>query len=224
MKKDERMFEILTQCPLFRGMDAERIGEILSDGNNYVVTFFKKGDVIARHDLSYSGLMIILEGSARGEMLQPSGKIDKIDAIEAPQLIAPAFLFGGYNRLPVDVIAESDVRILTIHRAFIFELMQEHVLILSNFIDILSDRANVWSKRIYFLSFKSLKEKVASFLLESKSDHVALPDIAHIAQVFAATRNSLQIVLDGLEKKHIIAQDDDGITILNRRALEAILK
>lgn len=207
---------------MFRGMKAERIKEVLGSEQNYVVSRFKKGDVMARRDTAYSGLMILLGGSAVGEMVQASGKVVKIDAIEAPQLIAPAFLFGGYNRLPIDVIADSDVEVMVLHRGFIFELMQEHVLILSNFIDILSDRANVWSRKIYFLSFRSIREKLASYLLDSGRDTVTLPE--NLSDYFSATRNSVQMVVDDMVKKHFIAVDGDNVTILNRPAIEAIFK
>lgn len=40
------------------------------------------------------------------------------------------------------MIADGDVTIMTIHRGYIFELMQNNVVIMSNFVDILSNRAN----------------------------------------------------------------------------------
>ncbi|MDR0509885.1 MAG: cyclic nucleotide-binding domain-containing protein [Rikenellaceae bacterium] len=222
--KTGNISEILTACPLFRGMGREQIDEILADKGNYIVSQYNTGDVIARRETTYSGLMIILAGSARGETTEPSGKVARLESLESPQLIAPAFLFGGYNRLPVDVVAESDVTIITLHRGFIFELMQQHMLVLSNFIDILSDRANVWSKRIYFLSFQSLRQKVASFLTESGRDLTPMPDIAHVAEVFGATHQAVRTVFDVLVRKKIIAIEGDQIAILNRAALEAILK
>ena len=218
------MYGILTRCPLFRGMSAEQISDALSAKDNYAVSRFKRGEMIARHDQAYSGLMILLSGSAEGRMKLASGQEVIIDSIEAPQPISPAFLFGGYNRLPVDVIALTDVEMMTLHRGFIFELMQEHTLILSNFIDIISDRANVWSKKIYFLSFRSLKEKVATYLLQSKGDRVEVGDMAQVAESFGVTRSSLQRVLDVLERRRLIAIDKDSITILNRSAVESILK
>lgn len=220
------MYDILTRCPLFRGMDAGQIKQIITS-DDVSITSYKKGDIIAKRDTAYSGLMILLQGSASGTVSYPSGKLLHIDAIEAPELIAPAFLFGGYNRIPIDVVAENDVEILTLHRGYLFELMQENVLILSNFIDIISNRADVWSKKIYALSFMSLKEKLASYLLDHSSEEnpvVPIPDIKEIAEYFAATRSALLTVIEGLEKKHIIRTDTANITILNRNALKDILK
>ncbi len=221
------MYEILTQCPLFRGLTAKQIEEIIGKRGDFTVSDFKDGEYIARCDTAYSGLMIIIKGKAKGVMTYSSGKTINVDTIEAPQLIAPAFLFGGYNKLPIDVIAQGDVSILTLHRGYIFELMQENTLILSNFIDIISNRADVWSKRIYFLSFRSLKEKVVSYLLHNTSEEspsLPMPDIQQISEYFDATRSAVITVLDDLKKHKMISSEDGTITVLKRKALEDSVK
>ena len=116
---------------------------------------------------------------------------------------------------------------MTIHRGFLFELMQSNVLILSNFVDILSNRANVWSRKIYYLSFRSLQEKVASYLLEHISEtkqSLDMPDITMIASCFDATRSALRTVLDEMAKKRLIRCDDKSIEVLNPQGLQDILK
>ena len=200
------MYAILAQCPLFRGLTAEQIRETIGERGEFSLTEYKDKDCIAHRDTAYSGLMIILKGRVHGEMVS-GGKTIVVDPIEAPQLIAPAFLFGGYNKLPIDVIADGDV--------------------MSNFIDIISNRANVWSKKIFFLSFRSLKEKVATYLLEHTSEEsgsVPVPDIREIAEYFDATRSALQTVLMELEKKHLIRSEASSIAVLNRKGLRDILK
>lgn len=222
----EDTYKILERCPLFRGMDAEGIKEVLRP-DSMDISSFAKGSIVAHRDTAYSGLMIILRGSATGTFAYHSGQTGSIEAIEAPELIAPAFLFGGYNRLPVDVVALTDLEVMTLHRGYLFELMQENTLILSNFIDIISNRAGAWQKKIYALSFKTLKEKFASYLLDHSSENdsaVPIPNIREIAEYFAATRSALLSVVEGLEKKHIILNAGDNVEILNRQALKDILK
>ena len=191
------MYSILTECPLFRGLTEDQIHEVIDGRGDYTLADYRDGELIARRDTAYSGL------------------------------IAPAFLFGGYNKLPIDVVADGDATIMTLHRGYLFELMQSNVLIMSNFIDIISNRANVWSKKIYFLSFRSLKEKAAGYLLghsTEASPSVEMPDIREIAQYFDATRSAVQTVLAELEKKRLVALSGDRITVLNRKGLEDILK
>ncbi len=221
------MYSILTECPLFRGLTEDQIHEVIDGRGDYTLADYRDGELIARRDTAYSGLMIIVRGKVHGEMPAASGRPVTIEPLEAPQLIAPAFLFGGYNKLPIDVVADGDATIMTLHRGYLFELMQGNVLIMSNFIDIISNRANVWSKKIYFLSFRSLKEKAAGYLLghsTEASPSVEMPDIREIAQYFDATRSAVQTVLAELEKKRLVALSGDRITVLNRKGLEDILK
>ncbi|MFI3266713.1 MAG: Crp/Fnr family transcriptional regulator [Rikenellaceae bacterium] len=219
------MYTILAECPLFRGLRLEQIEMLLSDTQNFDVTEYKDADIIARRETAYSGLMIILEGAAQGVMIDASHSNIHIDALEAPSLIAPAFLFGGYNRLPIDVVAKGDVKIMTLHRGFLFELMQSNMLIMSNFIDIISDRANVWSKKIYYLSFRSLREKLAKYLIENSSEAnpvCDMPDAGAIAQYFDSTRSALITVVQDMEQKNLVSLESDSIVVLDRAALESM--
>lgn len=221
------MYSILTECPLFRGLTADQIEELIGSSDRYSIRKYNSGEVIARRDTSYSGLMIILSGKVSGDITYNTGKHVHVDTIEAPQLIAPAFLFGGYNRMPIDVISETDAEIMILHRGLIFELMQENMLVLSNFIDIISNRANAWSKKIFLLSYKTLKAKVASYLLNHSTEAsavVPIPSVGEIADYFSSTRRSLQTVLEGLEKKGYIELSKEQIVIKNRAALGDILK
>lgn len=221
------MYDVLTECPLFRGLTADKIEELIGGTQNYAITDYKAGEMIAQRDTSYSGLMIIIKGRASGDVTYSSGKRIHVDSIEAPQLIAPAFLFGGYNRLPIDVVAESDTQILVLHRGLLFELMQENILVLSNFIDIISNRANAWSKKIFLLSVNSLKGKIASYLLSHSDDlnpTVLIPSVAEIADYFSSTRSAMLTVLEGMDKRGYIKVSQSDIKILNRKALSDILK
>ncbi len=221
------MYATLTQCPLFRGLTAEQIRSLLSPDGNYSVSEYGPDECIACRDTAYSGLMIVLSGRVRGETPGPSGRTVVIDRLEAPQLIAPAFLFGGYNRLPVDVIAEGPAKILVLHRGYLFELMQSNVLVLSNFIDVISNRASLWSRKIYFLSLRSLQQKLAAYLLENTTEgrpSLELPAPAETAVYFDATRPALNAALAELYKKKLVRIEGEKLTILNRSGLEAVVK
>lgn len=222
------MYATLTECPLFRGLTADTIREMLSpDENNFTLTDHADGEVIARRETAYSGLMILVKGQVRGEVTDSSGRTLVVDRLQAPQLIAPAFLFGGYNRLPIDVVAEGWVMILTLHRGYLFELMQNNVVLFSNFIDIISNRASFWSRKIYLLSLRFLEQKVAAYLLSKSDDHslqVPVPDVVDTAVYFDATRSSVQRALYELEKKRLIRRTGDSLEVLNRPGLQALIE
>lgn len=215
------MFPVLTHSPLFRGIEQEQVDALLGRCT-YILNRYKAGDLIASRDAVYSGLMIILEGSVRGEILSKGGKRQVIDKISAGQLIAPAFLFGGYNRLPIDVIANDDVQIMTLHRGSLFEMMQDDMVVLSNFVDIISNRANYFSRKIYALTVLMLKEKIACYLLGlAVPGGVLRLDLAAMAEAVDATRTSCETALQEIERKGVIKREGDLVRILNREALES---
>ena len=216
------MYELLTNCPLFHGLTAEKIEAMLA-GREFSLQEYADGDIIAHRDVAYSGLMIVLKGEVRGETEDRQGKRFLIDRFQAPQLIAPAFLFGGYNRLPIDVVADGPVAILTLHRGLLFELMQENVIVMSNFIDIISNRANLLTRKIYFLSFKTVREKVMNYLLDQlqiQKGRVDVSDLNALSEYFDAPRSAIVTVLNELEKHGIIVYDHAGVTVLNEKALQ----
>lgn len=219
------MFPILKDSPLFRGLDQQTIDKLL-ERVSYATATYNHDDCIARRDTAYSGLMIILKGSVRGEVTDAAGRRRIIDNIAAPQLIAPAFLFGGYNRLPIDVAANEDgTEIMTLHRGGLFEMMQDNTIVLSNFIDIISNRANYFSRKIYALSVLMLTEKVAALLLSSafaQEDTVPL-EIEKMADELDITRNAFEQTLSELAKKGYVELSATQIVIRNRKALEAMV-
>lgn len=219
------MFPILKDSPLFRGLDQQTIDKLL-EHSSYATMTYDHDDCIAKRDTAYSGLMIILKGSVRGEVTDAAGRRRIIDNIAAPQLIAPAFLFGGYNRLPIDVVANEDgTQIMTLHRGGLFEMMQDNTIVLSNFIDIISNRANYFSRKIYALSVLMLTEKVAALLLSSASaeeDTVPL-EVKKMADELDITRNALEQTLAELAKKGYIELSATQIVIRNRKGLETMV-
>ena len=218
------MFPILTESPLFRGLDQQTINSLL-ERVSYTTAVFNHDDCIAKRDMAYSGLFIILKGSALGEVVDAAGRRRIIDNISAPQLIAPAFLFGGYNRLPIDVIAnEDDTEIMTLHRGGLFEIMQDNTIVLSNFIDIISNRANYFSRKIYTLSVLMLTEKVAALLLSLATDGDTVPmQVDKMTDELNITRNALEQTLTELAKRGYIELSETQIVLRNRKALETMV-
>lgn len=217
------MFPILKECPLFRGLEVEEIEEFLGR-SSYIIGIYERDDKIASRDTAYSGLMIIIEGSVRGVIPQANGREQVMDTLSAGSLIAPAFLFGGYNRLPIDVYAEENVKIMTLHRGSLFEMMQDNIVVLSNFIDIISNRANFFSRKIYALTVLMLREKVAGYLLQAAAltPEVKL-DTRTMATSLNTTRESSAQILAELEKKGLIKVEGEVIRILNRAALRELV-
>lgn len=222
------MYQNITTSPIFRGLTESGIGELLGS-TPHSVRSYSKGQTIAQRGDEVKNLCIIVEGSVKGEMVDFSGKILKIEEMHAPMPIAHAFLFGENNRFPVDVIALEDCKILYIPKPEFLRLMQRDSLVLSNYLNSISNRAQFLSNKLWFLSFKTIKEKIAHYLLNlSKSDvrtTIILPKShQELAEFFGVTRPALARVLAEMQDEGIIHINRREITILNRSKLLEMIR
>lgn len=220
-------YAILCKCPLFHGIMPGEMEGLISK-HPHSIRSFVKGSVLASRDETYTSLMVVLEGSVKGEMVDHSGRVVKIEDIAAPRPIAPAFLFGQNNKLPVDVVANDVVKVAIIPRASMIGIMQASSQVLTNYLDMMSNRATFLSNKLYFLSFRSIKEKLAHYLLDLSKGNLrtfSLPmGQQELADYFGVTRSSLARVFAELEKEELVTFDRRKVTIVSRDGLAKLLK
>lgn len=222
------MFTNLDKCPLFFGMDNNEIEKLLKSVNHQVRKFHK-GDLIAQSGEEILAQLIVIEGSVKGEMMDFAGKTIKIEDIESPRPLAPAFLFGRMNRYPVNIVANENVRILFIPKVSFVQMMQASEKVLDNFLGIISNKAQFLSGKIKFLSFQSIKGKLANYLLQrslmSNSEKIVLDKSQlQLAELFGVTRPSLGRAIREMDHEGIIEAHAKEIKILDKKRLSALLK
>lgn len=222
------MFEILEKCPLFRGMSSQDINSIFKQVQ-YQVKKFDLGQMVAQSGDEISSQLVVLKGSVKGEMMDFSGKTIKIEDIGAPRPLAPAFLFGRSNVYPVNIVTNENTKILLIPKPSFIRMMQMNERFLSNFMNIISDRAQFLSNKIKFLSFHTIKGKIAFYLLEhikhSLSDVVILDKSqAQMAELFGVTRPSLGRAIREMDQDGMIDAKAKQIRITDKIKLSALLK
>lgn len=221
------MYNILSKSPLFKGIDPLKIEDLFQQ-INYKTRKFDGEQLIASREEPVKHLLILLKGSVRGEMLDYSGKILKVEDIHAPKPIVGAFLFGETNKFPVDVIASEETTLLQIPKESVLKLFQLNPVFLNNFLNAISNRAQFLSRRIWFLSFKTIKGKLAQYILNLEAKQG--PEInlkltqKELAEFFGVTRPSLARGLGEMEKSGIIKANRKQISILDRESLINLLE
>jgi len=214
--------------PMFRGLKPDEIQGLI-ERVGHSVKSFSKGQTIAQREDEVKNLCVIIDGSVKGEMVDFSGKILKIEEMQAPMPIAHAFLFGERNRYPVDVVALEDCKILFIPKADFMRLMQQNATVLSNYLNAISNRAQFLSNKLWFLSFKTIKEKIAHYLLnisrsESKTTIVLPKSHQELAEFFGVTRPSLARVFADLEAEGVITVNRREINIIDKSKLMEMIR
>jgi CRP-like cAMP-binding protein len=156
-------------------------------------------------------------------MVDYAGRVIKIEDIPAPIAIASAFIFGSRNRFPVNVIAISDGELFLIEKQYFLELLMRNDIILVNFLDMISNRSQFLSEKIKFLNFKTIKGKLAHYLLQKagkeKSSVVLEMTQNELADYFGVARPSVGRVLGELEEEGYIEAKGKNIKIIDKDGL-----
>lgn len=220
------MYEQLSRSPVFKDISPVEIKDLLNRVQHRV-TNYKKGKILALRGDTCEKLMILIEGKVRGEMVDFNGKSIEVETISAPRPIAPGFIFGKNNFFPVDVVADQDINVLSLPKNSLIQLIQLNKRVLNNYLDIISNRAYFLSERLWFMSFKTIKEKFAHYiftLLKPGETKLVLPkNQQELSEFFGVSRPSLARVIREMEEEEVIKHNRREIIIKDLEKLKEML-
>ena len=215
-------YSLLSNAPLFKGLTIVDIEKILS-GVPHRVKKFQAGSLISQSGEPVNSLMVVISGVVKGEMVDYAGRVIKIEDIPAPGALASAFIFGSKNRFPVNVIATSDAEILVIDKSDFLNLLMNNDKILVNFLDMISNRSQFLSEKIKFLNFKTIKGKLAHFILQKagKDGSAIILNMTQndLADFFGVARPSVARVLGELEEEGYLEAKGKNIKVIDKEGL-----
>jgi CRP-like cAMP-binding protein len=215
-------YSILSDSPLFKGMTTGEIEAILAVVPHRIKKF-KSGSMISQSGEPVISLMVVVDGIVKGEMVDFAGRVIKIEDIHAPGAIASAFMFGSKNSFPVNVITVSDTELLDIYKSDFLKLLMINDKILVNFLDMISNRSQFLSEKIKFLNFKTIKGKMAQYILrlagDQKNEIVLDRTQNDLADFFGVARPSVARALGDMEEDGYLLVQGKRIKILNRKGL-----
>lgn len=218
----------LLQIPLFRSVREHELSAIF-DELKIRETQFKKGDILAMQDESVNRLIILLSGSVKAEMNDPSGKIVKVEDIVAPSPLAILFLFGQDNRFPVQASAREDSTAIIIPKQSVLRMLSMNQDILKNYLDISADFAGRLSRKLHLMSFRTIRQKIALYLIELSGKQggstVNLDKSrSALAEYFGVARSSLERELTRMHDDGLITSDRSTIRLDNKKALIELIQ
>jgi CRP-like cAMP-binding protein len=131
------------------------------------------------------------------------------------------------NRFPVDIIANERSEILIIPRDILIYMLQHSQIVLKNYLNVISSRTQFLSKKIRFLSFKTIREKIANYILSNMAgtdnSFTLTQSQYELAGFFGVARPSLARAFAELEDEGILKLERREITILDKEKLNKLL-
>jgi CRP-like cAMP-binding protein len=215
-------YSLFLKIPVFKGLSENETEALLSSTPKRIKKI-RAGVVIALRGEIVRSLMIVTSGLVKGEMVDYAGRTIKIEDIPAPGTLAPAFIFGARNRFPVNVIAVTDTELFVIDKQDFLKLLESNEKILINFLDLISNRSQFLSEKIKFLRFKTIKGKLAQYILQQAGEEVSYVrmDMTRndLAEFFGVARPSISRVLRELEDENYLEVRGKDIRIIDKKKL-----
>lgn len=219
-------FQMLSRSPLFAGLPAATLSQLMETIPYQVKKFAKDVMVVSSGDEA-NHLLVLQKGTVKGEMTDFSGKILKIENIEAPRPLAIAFLFGHKRQFPVTVTTLTETEIVFLPIPSFLTLMQVNQKILLNYLNAISSQTQFLSGKLHLLSFKSIKEKIAHFMLQSlgpqESGFILQQTQQELADLLGVTRPALARVLGEMQREGLFIIDKKSVKIADRQLLRRLL-
>ena len=222
------MIPALVNNPLFRGITPERLFADLEEISFHTLSY-KKGEILAQQGAVCNRLVILTKGSVRGEMIDYSGRLIKVEDIAAPRAIAPLFLFGEENRYPVEVTANEPTEVIELPKSSVLSLFRKNEQFLENYMNLSANYARTLADKLFFMSFKTIRQKLASYLLRMLKQQGDSPiqldrSQQELADYFGVSRPSLARELAHMQDEGLIKTDRKLVHILRKEDMMQLIQ
>lgn len=211
---------------MFNSIGENELSELLSQVELKEQTF-AKDEILAMQDEPCNRLIILKEGCVKAEMTDPSGKVVKVEDIYAPNPLAILFLFGAKNKFPVQATALEHVEAIVIPKQSVIKLLSMSEQMLKNYLDISANFAARLSDKLYFMSFRTIRQKLATYFLNlSGNEDIIVLDRSQqaLSEYFGVSRPSLSRELANMAKDNLIEIDKKQIRIINKSRLVQLIQ
>lgn len=223
----DKILEIVEGVSLFRDMKSSCI-RLNMEQATYQVKSYKKGEIIALEGDQCDAVGLVLTGGLELRKEFPAGHYMTLTYLGAADVFGEVIVFSPMSKYLATIVATANTEVLFFSRSAVLKLMENCESMLKNFMGILSGKILMLNKKTSILSFKTIEEKVASYLLEEyktrKSPTFNIPlSRKELAGYLNIPRPSLSRTMGKMKDNGYIDYYQNTIQILDLEGLEACL-
>jgi CRP/FNR family transcriptional regulator, dissimilatory nitrate respiration regulator len=217
----------LSNSILFKGIANEEIEKLILAANP-VEKRYHADAVVAFTGDAYERLLLVIEGVLTTEIIDLRGKTLQLERFMKSQSIANGILFASDNTLPVQILAETDVRLLSFSKQSIITMCRDNHFFLENFLRDGGDRVKLLAAKVRFHKFNTIQQKIAIYFrdlsLSQGTNNISLPySIEILSEVFGVARPALSRSLADLVAKGLLTRNGREYIITNPDGLKSMV-
>lgn len=225
----EKYLTLLTNTVPFSGFSAEEVSGVLSSLRLTSVSF-SKGTVIFSQGEKVSRSGIILCGSITAQSVSYSGQQRVISVLSEGDVFGDVLMSSEKFPIPVSVIAREDTEVLFLSVSKLTEKAEDPLCmrVLLNMLRGVSEKFWMLNRKIAYLSAKSLRARIALFLLDNIKDRgVSTFKVDYsreeLASLLSVNRSALSRELSRMQDEGMLEFYKSSFRILDSEALKRAL-
>ena len=219
----DSMYDVLMQLPVFQGVGKDKISELIEKTKFHFLKY-QSGEQVVKKGEECTHLKFLISGTVKSEMANNSGKIKVSEEIHAPNVLAPAHMFGWNTTYPATITAVDETGVMQIDKASFVQLLQKEPIFLINLLNIISRRSQKSIETFLSLSSGDMKEKLAFWVLsftQTKSTNIRIIcKQKDLYSFFGVQRSVFMNALNELKEEGILDFNSREIVILDRQKLK----
>jgi CRP-like cAMP-binding protein len=217
---DLKLNSVVKSCMLFENMPDADLTMLLECLKPRVLKF-EKNDIANSEGGPFEGIGIVLSGQAAVVKENSSGSRTILTILKPGDLFGEMAAFSGNGRWPATVVTQSACNIMYMPPDKILGQCEKvctgHHTLIMNMLGVLSRKAMVLNRKLEYLSIKSMRGRIARFLVEQykKSGQTTflLPmNRNELADFLNVSRPSLS--------RELCRMRDDGLLDFHRSSLQ----
>lgn len=227
----QRYYDLLSRSKLFNNIDGQDLVALINCIKGKVCNY-KKNDFVAISGEDFTGIGIILKGQASVAKENAAGKRVMMIMLEPGDMFGEMIAFSGIPVWPVTVQTHKDSTVLFLSREKLLgnceRICPWHRTLIYNMLRIISERALMLNKKVEYLTTKSMRGKISTFLLDQykktgKTSFILPMKRNELAEFLNVSRPSMSREMSRMREEGIIDFCFASIKILNLEALKSAL-
>lgn len=201
------MYDTLLQLPLFQGLCKNDFTNIIGK----VKLHFRKynaEDIIVEQGEPCDQLIFLLNGEIISQATDEQHLYSLFETFGSPFVIEPYSLFGMQTRYTAKYKARTEISIVTIDKSFVLAELNNYEIFRLNYLNILSNRAQVAYDKLWNSYAGSIQDKIIDFILlrsmRPDGEKVLKIKMEDLANLIDETRINVSKVLNDLQEKKLI--------------------
>lgn len=223
----EKWMDVLTQVELFLGIEEHDLADMLLCLMPKL-SKYKKGETLAIAGDPFQGIGIVLEGEILIAKENAAGSRVILSKMPPGNIFGEMIAFSHVKAWPATIFATEDTTVLFVEPTRIVSSCEQlcdcHTLLILNMLKIVSKRALVLNRKVEYLAIKSMREKIASYLMEQykkcqKNTFMIPLNRNELADFLNVSRPSMSRELAKMKEEGIIDYYKSSFKIIDKEGL-----